>query len=100
MLPTATIASGTDGDVTVATGIGAATTRYLTIDANGTAAAVTGYANPTTDTVLGSSSTIEVTPTKTYIKGTASGANTAWNNKDSVTVLKDTTDVSVTKGTV
>ena len=98
--PTATIASGTDGDVTVATGIGAATTRYLTIDANGTAAAVTGYANPTTDTVLGSSSTIEVTPTKTYIKATASGANTAWNNKDSVTVLKDTTDVSVTKGTV
>ncbi len=49
-----------------------------------TVAAVTGYEAPTTK----------------YIAGSASGANTAWNNKDSVTVLKDTTDVSVTKGTV
>ena len=64
-----------------------------------TFSAVTGYASPTTDTVLGTSSTITVTPTTTNIKATASGANTAWNNKDSVTVLKDTTDVSVTKGT-
>ena len=46
-----------------------------------TVAAVTGY-----------------TPTTKYVAGSASGANTAWNNKDSVTVLKDTTDVSVTKG--
>ena len=36
--------------------------------------------------------------TTSKMKGTASGANTAWNNKDSVTVLKSTTDVSVTKG--
>ena len=49
-----------------------------------TVAAVTGYESPTTK----------------YIAGTASGANTAWNNKDSVTVLKNTTDVSVTKGSV
>jgi len=47
-----------------------------------TVAAVTGYTSPTTK----------------YISGTASGANTAWNNKDSVTVLKSTTDVDVTKG--
>lgn len=55
--PTITIASGSTGDVTVATG---GTTKYM--------------------------------------KATASGANTAWNSKDSVTVLKNTTDVSVTKG--
>lgn len=104
--PTITIASGTAGDVTVATGIGAATTRYLSASASGTAVgadgtgdAVTALGTPSTDTVLGTGSTISVTPTTTYIKGTASGANTAWNNKDSVTVLKDTTDVSVTKGT-
>ena len=36
--------------------------------------------------------------TKSKLKGTASGAKTAWNNKDSVTVLKSTTDVNVTKG--
>ena len=102
--PTITIASGSNGDVTVATGIGAATTRYLSasatgtaVGADGTAAAVTGYANPTTDTVLGTGTTISVTPTTSYIKGTASGANTAWNSKDQVTVLTNTTDVTVTK---
>ena len=103
--PTITIASGSTGDVTVATGIGAATTRYLsasasgtTVGADGTASVVTGYASPTTDTVLGTGTTITVTPTTTNIKATASGANTAWNSKDSVTVLKSTTDVNVTKG--
>lgn len=71
--PTVTIASGSTGDITVATG---GTTKYMAAATSGTG----------------------VTPTTTNIKATASGANTAWNNKDSVTVLKDTTDVSVTKG--
>lgn len=107
--PSVTIASGSTGDVTVATGIGSATTRYLTIDADGTATAVTGYASPTTDTVIGTASTITVTPETTYIKGSASGANTAWNNKDTVaaitglntsdvTVLGNATSIDVTKG--
>ena len=102
--PTATIASGSTGDVTVATGIGAATTKYMSasasgtaVGANGTGSAITGI-TPTTDTVLGSGSTVTVTPTTTYIKGSASGGNVAWNSKDSVTVLKSTTDVDVTKG--
>lgn len=72
--PTVTIASGTTGDVTVATG---GTTKYMAAATSGTG----------------------VTPTTTNIKATASGANTAWNNKDSVTVLTSSTDVSVTKGT-
>ena len=71
--PTVTIASGSTGDITVATG---GTTKYMAAATSGTG----------------------VTPTTTNIKATASGANTAWNNKDSVTVLKSTTDVSVTKG--
>ena len=71
--PTVTIASGSTGDITVATG---GTTKYMAAATSGTG----------------------VTPTTTNIKATASGANTAWNNKDSVTVLKDTTDVNVTKG--
>ena len=103
--PEITLASGTTGDITVATGIGAATTRYLSASASGTAVgadgtgdAVTALGTPTTDTVLGTGSTITVTPTTTNIKATASGANTQWNNKDSVTILKDTTDVNVTKG--
>lgn len=73
--PTVTISSGTTGDVTVATG---GTTKYMAATASGAA----------------------VTPTTTNIKATASGANTAWNNKDQVTILKSTTDVSVTKGSV
>jgi len=104
--PDITIVGGTTGDVTVATGIGAATTKYLSasasgaaVGADGTGSAIIGLGTPTTDTVLGTGSTITITPSTTYIKGTASGANTAWNNKDTVTVLKDTTDVSVTKGT-
>ena len=47
-----------------------------------------------TDVVLGEATTfsatdptITVTPSTTYIKGTASGANTAWNSKDSKTVV-------------
>ena len=71
--PTVTLATGANGDVTVATG---GTTKYMAATASGAA----------------------VTPTTTNIKATASGANTAWNNKDSVTVLTNTTDVSVTGG--
>lgn len=151
--PTITIASGSTGDVTVATGIGAATTKYLSASASGTAVdadgtgsaltglgtastqsgvvttdtglylaptttyikatasgantawnskdavtAVTGYASPTTDTVLGEGTTITVTPEKEYLFTATSGTAVAWNNKDSVTVLKSTTDVNVTKG--
>lgn len=47
-----------------------------------------------TDVVLGedttfalTSGTVSVTPSTTYVKATASGANTAWNSKDSVTAV-------------
>lgn len=63
------------------------------VGADGTGSAVTALGTPTTDTVLGTGSTITVTPTTTYIKGTASGANTAWNNKDQVEVLTSASDV-------
>lgn len=128
--PTVTIASGSTGDVTVATGIGSATTKYMSASASGTAVGSNGTATvigsdstfsvtqPTVTLSTGSSGDITVatggttkymaatasgaavTPTTTNIKATATGANTAWNNKDSVTVLKSTTDVSVTKGSV
>ena len=71
--PSITIASGSTGDVTVATG---GTTKYMAATASGT----------------------EVTPATTNIKATASNGNVAWNNKDSVTVLKDTTDVTTSRG--
>lgn len=55
---------------------------------------VTGYASPTTDTVIGSDATFSVTqptisidPTERYIKATASGASTAWKSQDSKSVL-------------
>lgn len=110
--PTITIASGSTGDVTVATGttttndtvIGTDSTFTVTqptvtlaTDANGDVTVATGG---TTKYMAATASGAAVTPTTTNIKATASGANTAWNNKDSVTVLKDTTDVSVTKGSV
>lgn len=104
--PTVTISSGSTGDVTVATGA-SGTTKYIGGTASGantawnskdTVAAVTGYASPTTDTVLGTGSTITVTPTTTNIKATASGAKTEWNSKDAKTVLTSDTDLIVTKG--
>lgn len=106
--PTVALATDTTtgtGKVSVTTGVTPVST-YLGATATGAktewnskdaVAAVTGYANPTTDDVLGASSTITVTPTTTNIKATASGANTTWNNKDSVTVLTNATDITTTK---
>jgi len=101
--PTVTIASGSTGDVTVATSGGTATTKYMSasasgtaVGANGTGSAITALGIPTTDEVLGSGSTITVTPTTTNIKATASGANTAWNSKDSGTGLTSDTTITVT----
>lgn len=55
---------------------------------------VTGYASPTTDSVIGADATfsvtqptITVTPSQTYLGASASGANTAWNSKDQKTVI-------------
>ena len=106
--PTVTLATGANdedsGIISVATDI-SKTTKYIggsasgtAVGANGTANAVTGYPNIATDEVLGTGSTITVTPTTTNIKATASGANTKWNNKDSVTVLTDTTGLTLTHG--
>ena len=92
--PTITIASGSTGDVTVATGIGAATTKYLSASASGTAvgadgtgSALTGLGTPDTVNAVCDDTGLTVTPSTTYIKATASGANTAWNSKDAVTAV-------------
>lgn len=84
--PTVTLASNnSSGDVQVATG--------------GSASSTTN-----TDWLKGISVTDEVltisaaTLSQTYLGATASGANTAWNSKDSVTVLTNSSDISVTKG--
>ena len=106
--PTITLTDGDTNNPTtitsVATGV-SPTTKYLSasasgtaVGANGTAAVVTGYPNIVTDEVLGTGSTITVTPTTTNIKATASGANTQWNNKDSVTVLTNSTGLTLTHG--
>ena len=71
--PSVTLSTGSTGDITVATG---GTTKYMAGSASGTA----------------------VTTSNTNVKATASGANTAWNSKDSVTVLTNNTSLSVTKG--
>jgi hypothetical protein len=53
--------------------------------------------------VLGSDTGLVVTPSKTYIKATASGANTAWNSKDTVAAVtgyaSPTTDTVLGTGT-
>ena len=99
---TITVPTAASNTTTVATGSvttsGTGADIVTDVEVGDTFNAVTGYASPTTDTVLGTGSSITVTPSKTYIKGSASGANTAWNNKDTVTILKNTTDINVTKG--
>ena len=110
-----TVATG----ATAADGTGDSVVTGVTIGSS--ASAITGLGSPTTDSVIGADSTftntqptitlaaedstatgraafIQSVDTSKKMKGTASGANTAWNSKDSVTVLTDSTDVSVTKG--
>ena len=105
-----TIPTAASSATTVATGgittTGSGADIVTDVEVGDTITVLTGLGTPNTANVIGSSATftntqptITVTPTTTNIKATASGANTQWNNKDSVTVLKDTTDVSVTKGT-
>lgn len=105
---TITVPTAASSSTTVATGSvttsGSGADVVTDVAVGDTFNAVTGYASPTTDTVLGTASTfsvtdptVTVTPTTTYVKGTASGANTAWNSKDAVTVLTSATDITVTK---
>lgn len=75
------------------------------VEVGDTVTVLTGLGTPTTTTVVGSSATftntqpiITVTPTTTNIKAIASGANTQWNSKDSVTVLKEDTKVMYMTG--
>lgn len=98
------ISGGQGGNLAVVTAV-TDTTKYLSasasgtaVGANGTANAVTGYPNTTTDTVLGTGTTFTVGTDNHTISGSASGANTAWNSKDQKTVLTDVT-LNVTKGT-
>ena len=116
-----TYSAGEPSSITIPTAAGSATTvatGSTTTTGSGadivtdvavgdTVTVLTGLGTPNTATVVGTSATltntqptITVTPSTTNIKATASGANTQWNSKDQVTVLKDTTDVSVTKGSV
>jgi len=112
-----TVATGAvaDSDTNGATVITAAS-------AGSSASAITALGTPSTKSAIGADSTFtvtqptvalatgatagtgvisltnSVTPTSAYIGATASGANTAWNNKDSVTVLTNATTVTATKG--
>lgn len=104
-----TIPTAASSATTVATGstttTGSGADVVTDVAVGDTVTVLTGLGTPETTNVIGASSTftntqptITVTPTTTNIKATASGANTAWNSKDSVTVLTNATDVSVTKG--
>ena len=106
---TITVPTAASSATTVATGAtttsGSGADIVTDVEVGDTVTVLTGLGTPNTATVVGTSATftntqptITVTPSTTNIKATASGANTAWNNKDSVTVLKNTTDVDVTKG--
>lgn len=87
----ATIATGSSGTDTV---LGTASTFTVTNPSVTIATGSTGDVEVVSDV-----SDITVSPTYKYMSGSASGANTAWNNKDSVTVLKSNTTLNVTKGT-
>lgn len=123
---TITVPTAASSATTVATGAttssGSGASIVTDVSVGDTIAAVTGYASPTTDTVIGTSSTFNVTQptvalsadasagagsvtvatdanvTNSYLTATASGANTTWNSKDQKTVLTNATDVNVTKG--
>ena len=106
---TITVPTAASSATTVATGAtttsGSGADIVTDVEVGDTVTVLTGLGTPNTATVVGTSATftntqptITVTPSTTNIKATASGANTQWNNKDSVTVLTNATDVNVTKG--
>lgn len=90
-----TYSAGAPESITIPTAAGSATTV-----ATGSVTTTGSGADVVTDVAVGDTvaAVIGYTPTTKYVAGSASGANTAWNSKDSVTVLKDTTSLSVTKG--
>ncbi len=87
----ATVATGSSGTDTV---LGTDSTFAVTNPSVTIATGSTGDVEVVSDV-----SDITVSPTYKYMSGSASGANTAWNNKDSVTVLNNNTTLNVTKGT-
>ena len=101
--PSVTIASDdSTGDVTVATGIGSATTKYLSASASGTAVSasgdnvtvVTGY-TPSTGSAASS-----VTPTtKKLATGSVTGVQTSTTTASKATVGTATSQTTATGGT-
>ena len=88
--PTVALATGAAagaGVISVATGISSVTQPTISLSAEDA-------------TATGRAQFIQSVDTSKKLKGTASGAGVAWNDKDQVTVLTDSTDVNVTKGTV
>ena len=86
--PTVALATGATagtGVISVATGISSVTQPTITLSAEDS-------------TATGRAQFIQSVDTTKKIKGTASGAGVAWNSKDSVTVLTNSTDINVTKG--
>ena len=58
-----------------------------TSTATGRVKVLTGLGTPGTADVLNGESSVSVTPTTTYLGGSASGGNVAWNSKDAKTVV-------------
>lgn len=112
--PSVTITTGSTGDVEVVSDVSditvSPTYKYMSgsasgtaVGANGTANAITGLGTPTTASVV-LVSQAEESPSITWdnpgqLTATATGGNVAWNSKDQKTVLTNSTDVDVTKGT-
>lgn len=92
-----TITTGEEGDLTVVTGMGNATTKYMYAASSTTMNAVTADAIGTTE-VLGKGTTISVTPTATNIKATAGDGSAGFDSKDSKTVLTTNTSITLTNG--
>ena len=95
-MDTQTTTQFTFADVTVPTAAASATTV-----ATGSVTTSGSGADVVTDVAVGDTIAAITglgTASTTNLKATASGANTAWNSKDQVTVLTNSTDISVTKG--
>lgn len=91
------ITSGSEGDLTVVTGMGNATTKWIYATSASSMNAVTASAIGTTE-VLGKDTTISVTPSSTNIKATANGGSAGFKSKDSKTVLTTNTSITLTNG--
>ena len=92
-----TISTASAGDVSVITGVGSPTTKYLSITSASKATVGTSVSSNTAN-VLGDAAGVSVTLKNINLQAVATGGSAGIESQDKKSVLSSTTKITVTKG--